>query len=56
MPILAAEVAPAAGETEDPEKAGPQKKKKGVTRRRGDPAADRGGGGSWQSWKWDDDD
>jgi RNA recognition motif-containing protein len=42
-------------ESEDAEKA-PQKKKKGATRKRGDPAADRGGGGSWQSWKWDDDD
>jgi RNA recognition motif-containing protein len=42
-------------EAEDAER-GPQKKKKGTGRRRGDPAADRGGGGSWQSWKWDDDD
>jgi nucleolin len=43
------------GESEE-SKEGPQKKKRGATRKRGDPAADRGGGGSWQSWKWDDDD
>ena len=44
------------GESEAEKEGIAQKKKKGATRRRGDPAADRGGGGSWQSWKWDDDD
>lgn len=44
------------GESEAEKEGVAQKKKKGATRRRGDPGTDRGGGGSWQSWKWDDDD
>jgi RNA recognition motif-containing protein len=42
--------------TEDAEGKKPQKKKGAGARRRGDPAGERGGGGTWRSWNRDDED